>query len=301
MSYFRVAGRSVRLLAASVLTVALIASTALTPVHAIEVNVTDRIAQAKIKIWGEYPKAEQAFPEVARPAQQAIASVEAASAKAVTKTQSTPPKSEAANNSAQPNAKVERQETKPVAQAAPAIQAENKQEAKAAHEEQSAPSPEPQPEPQPAVEAASAPVSAPAVTEAPVAIAATGDTWIDEILRLTNEARVGEGLSPLSLNSTLNQAAAIRVPELPNSPSPHVRPNGDAFYTVFAEVGLKPRSGGENYAIATANAFTPEKIVTAWLNSPGHRKNIMNTKYTQIGIGHGVIGEKQYFEQLFIG
>ncbi len=131
-------------------------------------------------------------------------------------------------------------------------------------------------------------------------VESTGDATIDEIVRLTNEARKAEGLQPLKINTVLNQAAAIRVPELPASPAPHVRPNGDAFHTIFKETKLSVKAGGENYAIASANAFTAEQIVTAWMNSPSHRKNIMNAKYTQIGIGHGVIGENEYYEQLFI-
>ena len=129
----------------------------------------------------------------------------------------------------------------------------------------------------------------------------TGDAWIDEIVRLTNEARKAEGLKPLKINLVLNQAAAVRASELPSSPKPHLRPDSRAFYTVFKEVGLKPKKGGENYAIATANAFTAEQIVTGWMNSPSHRKNIMNPKYTQIGIGHTISGGNEYFEQLFIG
>jgi uncharacterized protein YkwD len=118
---------------------------------------------------------------------------------------------------------------------------------------------------------------------------------------LTNQARAAEGLQPLTLNATLNQAAGIRVAEVPSSPSAHQRLDGSAFYTVFAQVGLSPRTGGENVATATANAFTPEQIVNGWLNSPGHRANIMNASFTEIGIGHCISGNTECFLQLFIG
>jgi len=127
----------------------------------------------------------------------------------------------------------------------------------------------------------------------------TGDYWIDEIVRLTNEARINERLSELKLSSSLNLAASIRVNELPNSPDIHIRPNGEHFYTVFNEVGLSPSRGGENYSIATANCYSPEQIVNAWLASPTHKKNIMNGEYTKIGIGHCISGDDEYFEQLF--
>ncbi len=101
---------------------------------------------------------------------------------------------------------------------------------------------EAQPTPAATVEAAAVAAPAPVATEAPAAIESTGDYWTDEILRLVNEARAAEGLSALTINSNAQEAAAIRVVELPDSPSPHLRPDGAQFYTVFAEVGLKPKT-----------------------------------------------------------
>ncbi len=243
------------------------------------VRVHDQIAQAKAKIFGEYPKAEVAWPEVVRPetsVEKAPAKVEAkVETKAAAAVKAEPVKAEA------PVAKKEQAPVEKVEQAAPVQEA--------------------QPAPAATVEAAAVTAPAPVATEAPAAVESTGDFWTDEILRLVNEARATEGLAALTINSQAQEAAAIRVQELPSSPAPHLRPDGAQFYTVFAEVGLKPKTGGENYAIGTANAYSPEQIVTAWMNSPGHRKNIMNASYKQIGIGHTIIGDKEYFEQLFIG
>lgn len=263
--------KMVRGLSAVVVLASIIGISSVTAQAAGIVSIHDQIASAKAKVFGEYPKAEVAWPEVVRP--ETV--VTEAPIKTEAKVEAEPVKAEAP---------VAKKEQAPVEKAEPA-----------------APAQEAQPTPAATVEAAAVAAPATVATEAPAAIESTGDFWTDEILRLVNEARAAEGLNALTINSKAQEAAAIRVQELPNSPSPHLRPDSAQFYTVFAEVGLKPKAGGENYAIGTANAYTPEQIVTAWLNSPGHRKNIMNASYKQIGIGHAVIGDKEYFEQLFIG
>ena len=275
--------KTIQVLSAAVILSSIISISGVTAQAAGIIRVHDQIAQAKAKIFGEYPKAEVAWPEVIRPE----TSVEKAPGKEETQeeTQAAAP------------AAVQTEPTKAEAQV------EKKIEAPVEKVEEAAPvkAQEAQPTPAATVEAAAVAAPAPVATETPAAIESTGDYWTDEILRLVNEARAAEGLAALTINSKAQEAAAIRVTELPNSPSPHLRPDGAQFYTVFAEVGLKPKTGGENYAIGTANAYAPEQIVTAWLNSPGHRKNIMNASYKQIGIGHAAIGDKEYFEQLFIG
>ena len=151
-----------------------------------------------------------------------------------------------------------------------------------------------QPEPTPA--AAEIPTAAvPVVTPAPSA------DWLSELIRLTNAAREKNGLAPLSLHSTLCQAADIRASELPASPSPHLRPDGDAFYTVLADVNLTASYCGENYAIDPTQAASAEQIVNAWLNSPTHRKNILNSSFTGIAFSKAVVNGTTYYEQLFIG
>lgn len=126
-------------------------------------------------------------------------------------------------------------------------------------------------------------------------------TGCPNFFRLTNAAREKSGLAPLSLHSTLCQAADIRVGELPASPSPHLRPDGDAFYTVLADVNLTASYCGENYAIDPTQAASAEQIVNAWLNSPTHRKNILNSSFTGIAFSKAVVNGTTYYEQLFIG
>lgn len=135
----------------------------------------------------------------------------------------------------------------------------------------------------------------------PVVTPAPSNDWLSEFIRLTNAAREKNGLAPLSLHSTLCQAADIRVSELPASPSPHLRPDGDAFYSVLADVNLTATYCGENYAIDPTQAATAEQIVNAWLNSPTHRKNLLNSSFTGIALSKAVVNGSTYYEQLFIG
>lgn len=167
-----------------------------------------------------------------------------------------------------------------------------------------------EPAPKPTTTISNSKLQVPAVLEnpapdpvpEPVVIAVKpADSWISEIVKLTNVARKENGLSELVLNSELCKAADIRASELPSSPAPHLRPNGDPFYTVLTEISLSVSASGENYAIDPSEDSSPERIVNAWLNSPSHRKNILNSTYTSIAISRVIKNGNTYIEQLFAG
>lgn len=123
----------------------------------------------------------------------------------------------------------------------------------------------------------------------------SGSSYAEEVLRLVNIERSKAGLSPLTTNSTLKAAADKRAQETAVSFS-HTRPNGTSFSTVLKEYGVSYRTAGENIAYGQRS---PQEVVTAWMNSSGHRANILNANYNKIGIGvykaNGVI----YWSQLF--
>lgn len=117
------------------------------------------------------------------------------------------------------------------------------------------------------------------------------------ITELVNEHRVAAGLNPVKYSAKLSEAAQVRAVEIEKSFS-HTRPDGRYFSTVFAEHGISYRYSGENIAWGQKS---PEEVVRAWMNSPGHRANIMNKSFTELGVGYrqnarGV----NYFTQLFI-
>jgi len=105
----------------------------------------------------------------------------------------------------------------------------------------------------------------------------------DEVVRLTNLKRAEAGLSPFSINSSLNNAAYAKGADMINKDYwAHVAPDGTQPWAFFNSVGYKYRYAGENLARDFSNA---NDAVTAWMNSPTHRDNILNPKYKEIGIG----------------
>ena len=125
----------------------------------------------------------------------------------------------------------------------------------------------------------------------------SSEDYADEVLRLVNEARAEAGLSPLKTDPTLTKAAMKRAEEQLELYG-HTRPDGSGCFTVFGDYGLCYRAVGENVAAGYA---TPEEVVNGWLNSSGHRANIMSSDYQYIGIGYAYTdsGYRHYWAQLF--
>lgn len=123
---------------------------------------------------------------------------------------------------------------------------------------------------------------------------------IESVAQLVNQERAKEGLSPLRVDTQLLDAAKIRALELPQL-FDHQRPDGRSCFTVLDDIGYTSYSTlGENIA---AGQQTPESVMSAWMNSPGHRANILNPDFTSIGVGcvAGNEGYPLYWVQLFAG
>lgn len=125
--------------------------------------------------------------------------------------------------------------------------------------------------------------------------------FVNEVVRLVNVERAKEGLTALSTMPELTAAAQIRAEELPQAYS-HTRPDGRSCFTVLDEAGISRYAAGENIAVSPT---TPEAVVNAWMNSPGHRANILNENFTAIGVGHiytrNGTSDNDWWVQLFIG
>lgn len=119
--------------------------------------------------------------------------------------------------------------------------------------------------------------------------------YAQEVLKLVNEKRSANGLSPLSFDTKVQKAADTRAEEIKKSFS-HTRPDGKSFSTALSAVGAVFSGAGENIAIGQK---TPEEVVSAWMNSSGHRANILNSKYKYIGIGCVKSGSGYAWTQLF--
>ncbi len=107
-------------------------------------------------------------------------------------------------------------------------------------------------------------------------------SFISEVVRLVNIERAKENLSALTESSGLDGAANIRANEIITKFA-HQRPDGREWHTVLAESGISYNASGENIA---AGQRTPAEVVEGWMNSPGHRANIMNSNFNKIGVGY---------------
>lgn len=106
--------------------------------------------------------------------------------------------------------------------------------------------------------------------------------YVTQVLNLVNEERAKAGLSEIKLDMNVTAAANVRAKEIKQSFS-HTRPNGDSFSTALIEQGVSFRRSGENIAWGQK---TPKQVMDAWMNSEGHRANILNQNYENIGIGY---------------
>jgi len=104
----------------------------------------------------------------------------------------------------------------------------------------------------------------------------------EEVIRLTNEKRINDGLLPLEENSTLSQAAQAKGADmLVKGYWAHVAPDGTQPWQFFTNFGYKYRYAGENLAKDFSN---PQSTVDAWMASPSHRENLLSPKYKEIGV-----------------
>lgn len=116
-----------------------------------------------------------------------------------------------------------------------------------------------------------------------------------QVWDIVNEERAKEGKSALEWDEDISELTTIRAEELASSYS-HTRPDGQSFYSVFSENDMSYRSCGENIA---AGQKTPEIVMNAWMNSTGHRNNILKDSYTHMAVGCYTSGGRTYWVQLF--
>jgi uncharacterized protein YkwD/uncharacterized protein YjdB len=118
-------------------------------------------------------------------------------------------------------------------------------------------------------------------------VGAQGATVLDldalarEVFRLANGERVQMGLPELASSEPLTRAAAVRAKELPASFS-HDRPDGRSCFTAYDEQGVRYGAAGENIAMGYVTAAS---VVEGWMNSPGHRANLLSWDFGRLGVG----------------
>ncbi|MCR5156234.1 MAG: CAP domain-containing protein [Butyrivibrio sp.] len=106
------------------------------------------------------------------------------------------------------------------------------------------------------------------------------------VFNLMNQQRAARGLSTLTWSDALTSAAQVRANEIVTTFS-HTRPNGSAFWTVDSNVQY-----GENLAKLYQSA---DSVYTAWMNSPTHAANIMDSGYKTVGIAVCQTGDGSWY------
>lgn len=119
----------------------------------------------------------------------------------------------------------------------------------------------------------------------------------NEVIRLVNEIRVQNGLSRLTADWELSRVARYKSQDMKdNNYFSHTSPIYGSPFTMMKNFGISYRSAAENIA---KGQKTPQAVVNAWMNSSGHRANILNATYKKIGVGYVPSGN--YWTQMFIG
>ena len=107
-------------------------------------------------------------------------------------------------------------------------------------------------------------------------------SYAEQVVKLVNEERAKAGLPALTMDADITAAANVRAKEIKQSFS-HTRPNGSSFSSALKEQGVSFRGSGENIAWGQKS---PEQVMNGWMNSDGHRANILNKNFKNIGVGY---------------
>lgn len=113
---------------------------------------------------------------------------------------------------------------------------------------------------------------------------AESDTQAAQVLELVNIERKKAGLQPLTLDNTLSRVAAEKAHDMAvNGYFSHDSPTYGTPFDMMRSFGVDYKSAGENIAAGQRSAAG---VMESWMNSSGHRANILNAKYTKLGVGY---------------
>lgn len=120
-----------------------------------------------------------------------------------------------------------------------------------------------------------------------------------KVIQLTNQERAKYGLPALRANWELSRVARYKSNDMRDQRYfSHTSPTYGSPFTMISNFGITYRGAAENIA---QGQTTPEAVVKSWMDSPGHRQNILNRDMTHIGVGYGPGGTgRHYWTQMFI-
>lgn len=121
-------------------------------------------------------------------------------------------------------------------------------------------------------------------------------SYESEVIRLVNEIRKQNGLKELQTDWQLSRVARYKSQDMKNNNYfSHTSPTYGSPFDMMKSFGISYKAAGENIA---KGQKTPQAVVNAWMNSAGHRENILKASYTHIGVGYVASGN--YWTQMFI-
>lgn len=124
----------------------------------------------------------------------------------------------------------------------------------------------------------------------------TLSAYAKQVADLVNEERAKAGLPALTVDVKVQSAAQVRAKEIVSSFA-HTRPDGSGFSSALTQAGASFRGAGENIAYGQSS---PQQVMQVWMNSSGHRANILGSNYTSIGVGcYQSASGTLYWTQLF--
>ncbi|OMP66758.1 CAP domain-containing protein [Domibacillus epiphyticus] len=116
-----------------------------------------------------------------------------------------------------------------------------------------------------------------------------------QVFELVNQERAKQGVKPLQLDTKLSDVARAKSKDMKDKGYfSHQSPTYGSPFDMMKQFGITYKTAGENIA---KGQQTPEEVMKAWMNSDGHRKNILSADFTHIGVGY-VDG---HWTQMFIG
>jgi len=125
----------------------------------------------------------------------------------------------------------------------------------------------------------------------------TVSQYVQQVIDLTNQQRTKNGLPALKADTQLSGVAQKKAVDMQqNHYFSHTSPTYGSPFDMMRDFGVTYKSAGENIA---QGQRTPQEVVTAWMNSEGHRKNILSANFTHIGVGFEQTGKN--WSQMFIG
>lgn len=115
----------------------------------------------------------------------------------------------------------------------------------------------------------------------------------NQVIKLVNQQRANKGLSPLTANWQLSRVARYKSQDMRDKVYfSHYSPTYGSPFDMMKNFGLSFYAAGENIAMGQS---TPVQVMTSWMNSSGHRANILNPNYNEIGVGLAKGGTGGYY------